>query len=103
MALSIQPDQTILRLYVWHRIGRGNGQFIWRQLISRLFILRQVAATAEIGIESGLLFGLGLGLRGQNEIKKSCEVKCIEMKSHTPYGSLWGWQVADENSGHVAK
>ena len=40
---------------------QGTGQFISRQFISHPFILRQVTATAELGLGSGLLSGLGLG------------------------------------------
>ena len=57
--------------------------------------MRHGFATAELGfaVKIGLMFrlglvlGLGLGYVygcGQNDVKKSCEVKCLKMKSRKP-------------------
>ena len=56
----------------------GTGQFISRQFISRPFILTQDTATVELGLGSWLVFGLGLYVWGQDELKRlKGEGKCL--------------------------
>ena len=53
-----------------------------------------VTSELGVGVKVGLMFRLGLGLVlglgyvygcGQNDVKKSCEGKCLVMKSHKPF------------------